>query len=200
MQFIKHNELLSKLDELEEIFKMERSHENLLNVVIMALYILQPPLRNDYYNIIFIDDIEQETDKKQNYIIKAGGLYNVIINKDAMSRNHGRDVIPIHNGRLTDILNIYTSTYGRINEPLFMNADGSAFSKNKITYILKKLFKRENKILTIENLRKAYIQYYYNLNRDNASRENLARRMRHSQNKADLIYAKSPKYAGIKFI
>jgi hypothetical protein len=188
--YITYGELLDKLEEVIYKYQKFKNYKNFVDVVLLALYVLQPPLRNDYYNIIFIDDIEQEKDKTKNYLLKTGSDYSLIINNDKVIKSHGRAVIPIKNLRLINILGGFIIRYVKPNEYLFMTENGEPYKKKRIQYILNQLFKSEGKVLTIYNLRSAYITNFYNLHKDLLSREELARQMRHSKSTAELIYYK----------
>lgn len=188
--YIKYGKLYEKVKDLYYTYLGNQNHDNLLNLLILGLYVLQPPLRNDYYNIIFIIDERQETDITKNYILRTGEEYSIILNKDKVTRSHGRGVIPIKNKLLKLILDEYIFKNIKPHDYLFKNKDGTPYTKRQIQYLLNQLFKSENKVLTIYNLRSAYISEYYNLHRDLYSRHELARYMRHSKNTAELIYYK----------
>jgi hypothetical protein len=188
--YITYDELLNKLKELISVYNDNPTDNNIKNVLIMALYTLQPPLRNDYYNMKIIYKDSEETDKKQNYILSINDSYYVIINNDKVINSHGRGEFIITNRILKNILNVYLKTHHPQNVYLFQNKDGTPYTKKQIQYIINKMFKSINKTLTIYNLRSAYITDFYNNNLDILSRSELADSMRHTKNTAELTYFK----------
>ena len=171
--FINYNQLLGKLDELEEIFNIKRNHESLINLLIFALYVLNPPLKNIYNDIIYINDEKQATDETKNYILKVDYEYTIIYN----ASKYKRVKMQIKSERLKNILNKYIFTYCKPNKYLFTNDEGKPYTKNRIKYILKVLLKVNNKALTIDYLRKTYIYYFRSVNTDLLERQELAQLM-----------------------
>lgn len=188
--YITYDELLKKLNILISIYNDNPTDINIKNVLILALYTLHPPLRNDYYNIKIIYKDNEETDKKQNYILSINDSYYLIINEDKVINSHGRGEIPILNNLLKNILNIYLKAHHPENVYLFQKKNGTPYTKKQIQYIINKMFKSINKTLTIYNLRSAYITDFYKKNLDILSRSNLADSMRHTKNTAELTYFK----------
>lgn len=188
--YIIYEDLINKLQSLIDIYNNERNYKNMVNLLILALYTLQPPLRNDYNDLIYITKDDQETNKTKNYILKSNSLYYIILNKDKVIKTHGRAEIPITNKFLIDLLNLYFDEYANTNKYLFQNTNGKPYTKRQIQYIINGYFKNEKKTLNIYNLRSAYITNYYKINQDIHSREELAGSMRHSRNTAELIYCK----------
>ena len=190
LNYINYNQLFEKLKKLYYIYISRNTHDDLLNLLILSLYVLHPPLRNDYHNIIFITDEKQETDKKANYILKSGDEYIIIINNDKVTKSHGRGVIKIKNSFLSATLDEYINKYTESKDYLFKNKNGTPYTKRQIQYIINQFFKSENKTLSIYNLRSAYISNFYNQHKDLLSRQELARQMRHSKNTAEMLYFK----------
>jgi hypothetical protein len=188
--YITYDELLKKLNILISIYNDDTTDANIKNVLILALYILHPPLRNDYYNMKIIYRDKDETDKKQNYILSINDSYYIIINNDKVINSHGRGEFPIMNKLLKNILNVYLKAHHPQNVYLFQRKDGTPNTKKQIQYIINKMFKSIDKTLTIYNLRSAYITDFYKKNLDIISRSNLADNMRHSKNIAELTYFK----------
>ena len=188
--YIKYEDLLKKLNMLISIYEAKPNDENIINLLILSLYVLHPPLRNDYANMKIITNDNQETDKKQNYLLHTNNNFYVIINNDKVHKSHGRGEIPILNKMLKQILNIYLTSHKPNNVYLFQNKNGNPFTKKQIQFRINKLFKDIDKTLTIYNLRSAYITNYYKNNLDILSRSNLASYMRHSKETAELTYFK----------
>lgn len=190
LNYVEYSELTKKLNELIKEYNAKQTMKNIINVLVLALYVLQPPLRNDYANLILINDEKEETDKTKNYLLKSKDIYYVILNNDKVKTSHGRGEIPITNKILIGILNLYLESYAKNNIYLFQNKNNKPYTKKQIQYIINKYFKNEHKTLNIYNLRSAYITDFYKNNLDLHSRGILADYMRHSKNTAELVYCK----------
>lgn len=186
--YIKYNELFLKLNDLVNTYNSNKTLKNILNLVILALYVLQPPLRNDYNNLLIIRNEDDEKSKNRNYLLIAHDMYYVIINKDKVSKTHGRAVIPIMNDTLINILNIYFESYATNNKYLLENPNGTPYTKRQVQYIINNLF--DNKVLNIYNLRSAYITNYYKNCPSLKDKKLLAHQMRHTELTAELVYCK----------
>jgi len=186
--YITYPELKNKLGELIDIFNKDRTLKNLLNVVVLGLYVLHPPLRNDYNNLTIIRKDDEEKDKTKNYILLANDTYYIIINKDKVYKTHGRSEIPITNDMLKHILNVYMDSYGKDNIYLLETKKGKPYTKRQVQYIINNLF--EDKVLNIYNLRSAYVTDYYKQCPPLADKKDLAYNMRHTADTAELIYCK----------
>ena len=180
-------QLFEKVNELINVYNNNPTEKNIIKLVILSLYVLHPPLRNDYYNmkIIFND---YEDDKKSNYLLITNNNMYVIINQDKVIKLHGRGEIPITNKTLKSILTIYINNYAFNNIYLFENTNETPFTKRQIKYYINNMFKK--KVLNIYNLRSAYISNFYKNNLDLLSRGILADSMRHSQKLAETVYCK----------
>ena len=176
--YIKYNELTDKVNELIRVYNNNPTEKNIIKLLVLSLYVLQPPLRNDYYNMKIIYN-DEDDDRKQNYILIDGNMYYVIINQDKVIKLHGRGEIPIMNQTLKNILDIYINNYAFANTYLFENNDKTPYKKYQIQYIINGMFKK--KLLNIYNLRSAYISNFYNNNPDLHNRLILADKMRHTQ-------------------
>lgn len=191
--YINYDVLFNKVNDLIYKYNHERTLKNIINLLVLSLYVLHPPLRNDYNDmkVIYNDD---DNDNKNNYLLidkeRNPNAYNfyVIINSDKVSTRAGSIEIPIINETLKSILYIYFNEYATNNIYLFQNKDDSPYTKRQIQYIINNYF--DDKRLNIYNLRSAYITNYYKLNHDYESRHNLALQMRHSKDTAELIYCK----------
>jgi len=185
--YIKYNELTDKVNELIRVYNNNPTEKNIIKLLVLSLYVLQPPLRNDYYNMKIIYN-DEDDDRKQNYILIDGNMYYVIINQDKVIKLHGRGEIPIMNQTLKNILDIYINNYAFANTYLFENNDKTPYKKYQIQYIINGMFKK--KLLNIYNLRSAYISDFYNKNLDLQNRLLLADKMRHTQKMAEITYCK----------
>ena len=187
--YIKYEDLLNKVNDLIYIYNDKPTFKNMLKLLLLSLYVLHPPLRNDY-NDLKIIRFDYEDDKINNFLLINNNNYYVILNKDKVINKHGRAEIPILNKTLKIILNIYFDEYASNNIYLFQNKNNKPYTKRQIQHYINSYFKNSNKILTIYNLRSAYISHFYINNLDILSRNELADNMRHSRQTAELNYCK----------
>jgi len=185
--YIKYEQLFEKVNELINVYNNNPTDKNIIKLVILSLYVLHPPLRNDYHNMKIIYN-DYEDDKKSNYLLITNNNMYVIINNDKVIKRHGRGEIPITNKTLKSILNQYINNYAFNNIYLFENTNETPFTKRQIKYYINNMFKK--KVLNIYNLRSAYISNFYRNNLDLLSRSILADSMRHSQKLAETVYCK----------
>lgn len=188
--YVKYDDLFNKVQTLIDVYNSNKTKKNIINLLILSLYVLQPPLRNNYNDIKLIYTDNQETDSKQNYLLITDNLMYVIINNDKVTNSHGRGEIPIPNKTLDYILRLYINSYAFNNTYLFENNNGTPFTKRQIQYIINNYFKNVNKILNIHCLRSAYITNFYKHNHSLISKNDLADKMRHTQRTSELIYCK----------
>lgn len=187
--YVIYDDLYNKVNELINIYNSNPTKKNMINLLILSLYVLHPPLRNDYNDLeVIYYDIHD--DHKTNYLLRTNNNYYVIINKDKVVNLHGRGEIPILNQTLKTMLDIYFELYAPNNVYLFERVHGVPMTKNQIKYIINQYFKNVNKTLNIYNLRSAYITNFYKNNLDIESRNNLAHKCRHSRETAEKTYCK----------
>lgn len=187
--YVIYSDLLNKVNELLKVYNDAPNYKNMINLLILSLYVLQPPLRNDYNDMKILRNGMRE-DRKYNYLLIDGSRYYIILNKDKVISKHGRAEISILNPLLKNILNVYFELYAQDNVYLFQDKNGLPYTKRQIQYIINKYFKNKNKVLNIYNLRSAYISAFYKSNLDIQNRNILADNMRHSRQTAELIYCK----------
>lgn len=187
--YVIYDDLINKVKELLKIYNDAPNYKNIINLLVLSLYVLHPPLRNDYNDMKILRNGMKE-DRKYNYLLIDGPRYYIIINKDKVISSHGRAEISILDPLLKNILNVYFELYAQDNIYLFQDKNGLPYTKRQIQYIINKYFKNKNKVLNIYNLRSAYISAFYKSNLDIQSRNILADNMRHSRQTAELIYCK----------
>ena len=156
--WLSFDEVKSKMNELEEkvnTFKdnkllNETNYNTLLSAVVLALYVYQPPRRNDYMNMDIINSnikgYEMNNDTNYLDLFKKEFLFN----KFKTSKKEGSLTIPISENMM-NLINIYMKFHPVIKgrkfnkhfqgTPFLMYYDGSEFDKvNCITRILNKIF------------------------------------------------------------
>jgi hypothetical protein len=187
--YVIYDDLYKKVNELINTYNSNPNKKNIINLLILSLYVLHPPLRNDYNDLEIIYD-DKHDDRKKNYLLRSNNMYYVIINNDKVIKLHGRAEIPIMDTTLRNILDIYFDLYIPTNKYLFERNPYIPYTKKQIQYKINQYFKNVNKTLTIYNLRSAYITNFYKNNLDILSRNNLAHDCRHSRETAEKTYCK----------
>ena len=187
--YIQYDELYERVNTLMSEYNESPTLKNIRRLIILALYVLHPPIRNDYYNMKIIYNVEDD-DKKNNFLLITDDYTNmdIIINQDKVINLHGPVYIPIENPLLKRIIKTYIKFYINKSIYLFENPNRSPYTKRQIQYIINKMF--DHKVLTIYNLRSAYITNFYNNHLGLLERSNLAKYMRHGKNTAELNYYK----------
>lgn len=187
--YIKYDDLFNKVQTLINVYNDNQNEKNIIKLLILSLYVLHPPLRNDYHNMkIIFNSVDDDYTNNFLLVDVLKNNYYVIINNDKVIKRHGRGEIPITNITLKNILDLYVNNYAFNNTYLFENKDGTPYTKRQIKYIINNMFNK--KTLNIYNLRSAYISNYYKNHHDLISRGILADYMRHSQKLAEVSYCK----------
>ena len=187
--YVEYNDLQDKLKKLINTYTLKPTLKNIQKALILALYVLQPPLRNDYNDLKIINN-DDEINDDNNYLLRHGEKYYIIINNDKVIKKHNTAEIPILDATLKRLLDLYINTYVPNNIYLFQTKNNKPYTKRQTQNLISGLFKDENKILTFHNLRSAYITHFYKNNLDIQSRNILADKMRHSRQTAELVYCK----------
>lgn len=187
--YVDYNDLQDKLKKLINAYTLKPTLKNIQKALILALYVLQPPLRNDYNDLKIINN-DDEINDDHNYLLRHGEKYYIIINNDKVIKKHNTAEIPILDATLKRLLDLYINTYVPNNIYLFQTKNNKPYTKRQTQTLISGLFKDENKILTFHNLRSAYITHFYKNNLDIQSRNILADKMRHSRQTAELVYCK----------
>jgi integrase len=146
-------EVESRLKELEEeVLKFAKSKmittaqwNTLLSFVVLALYTLVPPRRNqDYQDLYVVKKGADKLEKDKNYYDLATKKF--IFNKYKTSKAHGAQEVEAPEA-LQNILALYMKLHpnkDKTEKKLLVNADGSALSSvNSITRILNKIFGKQ---------------------------------------------------------
>ena len=138
----------------EEVVKFAKSKmitssqwNTLLGYVILSLYTLLPPRRNqDYQDLYVVKKWTKDMDNEKNYYDVSGKKF--IFNKYKTSKAHGMQEVDIKDAEnLQAILAVYMKLHpnkDKTEKRLLVNADGSALSSvNSITRILNKIFGKQ---------------------------------------------------------
>lgn len=155
------NEIMEKRDELETSVRQElkgvrfkdmdkRNHYNiLLNLVVLSLYTLIPPRRNDYATMEIIMNEEDAKDDNMNYLVFNDSKF--IYNNYKTSGKFGKQEMDIP-PKLMNVIKLYIRFHPLLQTKtktypvrFLVMADGKSVPKNNgITRILNRIFKNKN--------------------------------------------------------
>ena len=191
-----HEDLLDKLSELKDKYNDDPSISNGYRYLGLALYVLHPPIRNNYHNM----KIETKG-KKQNCLLKSTNInylhktengYTVILNNDKVSNKRGSSIIPIDNKELIAIIDESLERFPRKYLFTLINDIKKPMSREYFGNVLiKTLFDGKN--TGINNFRSSYVSFVYSQQPTLKAKKVLAERMRHSHTIAEQAYNKLKK-------
>lgn len=136
------NKAIDKIKDIKISKNMSKDdYNNLLDVVVLGLYVYHPPRRNsDYLDMEVVNKYKDDMSKDKNYLDLSKKKF--IFNKYKSMKKHGQQIEDINNDYL-HYLNMYLK-YWKLkkstNNSLLKNYEDANFQINGITYILNKLF------------------------------------------------------------
>ena len=137
----KHEELKERVKALPERLT-ESQYNHLLEYTILSLYVLLPPRRNDYQNMLIVKEAPEDTTK--NYLELSTNRF--IFNKFKTSKREGQLIVDIP-AELFAVINTYLNHHPLLKgkhtlpQPFLVYADGRPLTAtNSITRILNKIF------------------------------------------------------------
>lgn len=162
--------------------------------LLLSLLILQPPLRTSFYNSAKLLQTLDANNKKDNYIYlnrrgKVHAYY--FVNNDKainyklykMDKNLSR--ILIEDDKLSNLINDSFTKYPR---SYLFEMNKKPISQTTLLRMLRNITKVDG--LTFDIMRSSYITWFYKNNKQYGKRDDLSRRMRHSQATASKNYLK----------
>lgn len=186
----RHNELAEAVAQIGKGKMLTTANWNaLLAYVILSLYVLLPPRRNqDYQDLYIVKKWDDKLSKDKNYYDMTA--HKFIFNKFKTAKSHGvQEVSLADNKPLADVLALYIKLHpskGKGEMRFLVNADGSALgSVNSITRILNKIF---GKHIGSSMLRHIYITHKYGDAKKEMEKD--AEAMGHSVAEQQLVYNK----------
>ena len=195
LNWVPNEIIVAKRDELEK--EHIKDPKNVLihfQYLVLCLYTLEPPKRQEYKNMMIITNNSQD-DKLNNFILHTNTKSYIIINKDKVTKYYGSIKLELTNilhKVITKSLKIYPRKYilsltSNPNTPI---------KKQGLENLLKSIFDDVN--LSVNILRGSYITEFYSHTNDSLDQKiNLAKRMRHSQKTAEEFYKKVTDYTKI---
>ena len=181
--YITHDELKMKIDELEP-YKNDSKKDNYMHLF-LSLYYYQPPLRNNYIDMVIKKGDPNKyinEDDDINYMVLYNGKWHSVINKDKVSNIYGSLIIPIIRDELNDIISDSLKKFKR--DILFEGYDPINWRK----HIAPSIFKPKS--VSIDILRSSYINWFYEQKPSLGAKKELASMMRHSKDTAERSYCK----------
>ena len=163
-------------DKLDKLTELQYNH--LLKYVVLSLYILMEPRRNEYKNTYLIKKYDDKLSDNYNYISLDDKEF--IFNQFKTKKKYGQQIIKFNND-LYDVIKLYLKFHplnkndNSYNIPFLVYYDGKPFKDvNSITRILSSVHDGLGSSL----IRHIYLSYKYN--DVNKEKEDTALKMAHS--------------------
>ena len=163
--------------------------------VVLSLYSLIPPRRNEYATMKIINkkdylELDKEDLKKNNYLVnlsKINKMFSYGSDKVKSKIEGGHNTITVPK-ELNTVLNLWMH-FNKSDDLLVTQQGGMGMTKNQLTLLLNKIFKP--KMISTSMLRKIYLTHTFGDEADrNAKKEKIAEDMNHSKKTAEDIYIK----------
>lgn len=143
----------------DKIVKMHKRYKNKNSTeyVLLSLYILRPPRRREYYNVVIKKSEPKKLNTAINYLILPKGQSSYFIfNKYKTSKTYGTQ--KLKNKKALDVI---LKKYIIDNKKKYGDNLLGLTSATRVSQILSSLFKQEiNKNISVDILRHSYISWY----------------------------------------
>jgi site-specific recombinase XerD len=154
------------------VMQKDTSFSKFRNVLLLALYGLQPPVRIGNYEAMEYRDggkmkrAGKSLPKTKNYIIHEGpGKYQMIFNVYKTAKSVGQQVHDVSNPTLSKMLDMWFDKYNKERKYLLVNLDGKPMSQTGITNAMKGESKRLlSKELTANSFRHIFLTWFLSTN------------------------------------
>jgi hypothetical protein len=169
--YIAWEEVMRKLGELEY-----GSVQHLL----LAMYVLEPPKRQDYGALkVYIEGRGEVRDVGNYLVLRSGKKALLVMNEYKTAKKYDKKEFEL-SVELTKLVNHSIRT--RPREYLFVNREGRAFSKESFAKFTGRVFKGifGGRNVTVNTLRHSIIKYTLEHQNKHSDRERLSDRMCHS--------------------
>jgi hypothetical protein len=185
----KQKELVGKIKKIKEI--NETNYDLMLQGVVLSLYTLLPPRRNEYKDMKIIYKYDENLPKENYYSVSENKFY---FNKYKTAKKYGLEILDIPQ-ELTKILKRYLKYHPELKEKIdkkgktynfLVNYNGEALNQvNSITRILNRIF---GKAISSSMLRNIYLTDKYSDIKQEMIKD--AKAMGHSTSTAQRVYTK----------
>ena len=185
--YVSLEDVIKRREYYKNLFERDKHNaKNNLSWVLLSLYTMQPPLRQDYKDMQIVDVLPKN--KKENYLWRKGIEYYIVIRKDKVVKSHGAAQFELSD-QLNNVINESLEAFPR-KYILSTQRDGSKpIQKKGFESLLRQCF--PGKHVNVDILRSAYVTYFYNDPRINLKmKHELANKMRQSASVAEREYRK----------
>jgi len=189
-----HSYFMEILEQYKSTYKT-LPYKEFIKILALALPVLQPPLRTDFYTTVKIIYNSKQNDKVGNFIFinRKTKQINYIVNDDKVTKSKYYNmrpelkIIQITDPFLKEML-FYTTQEPR--EYLFQSRLDFEEPISQNTFL--SWLRSVSMVPNINNnmLRSSYVNWFYENNKTQKEREKLAHLMRHSVNAAQTYYLK----------
>ena len=186
--FMKWEDIVTFYQDLKKSFN-RADYNSFLEFVIVSLYVLHPPVRADYANMmIFIDDSHIPLEYVDNYCVLQTNP-RFVFNKYKNSKSKGTTIINIDpelHDILLDWMEINTSNY-LLSSYFKSKNEYNVFTEGTLCRRISLIFNKYNNIpVTINTLRHSFISYMSKHEMEQHSKkQDTAQKMMHSSMMAD---------------
>jgi integrase len=200
------DEVISLRDNLSKKLKKEgikmtstdisKSNFDLLQqYLVLSLYTMQAPRRNEYATMKIINkkeylDLDKEDLKKNNYLVnlsKTNKLFSYGSDKVKSKIEGGSNTVNITK-ELNTVLNLWLH-FNKSDNLLVTQQGGMGMTKNQLTLLLNRIFKP--KMISTSMLRKIYLTNMFGDEAErNSKKEKIAEEMNHSIGQVQNLYIK----------
>ena len=163
--------------------------------LVLSLYTMQAPRRNEYATMKIINkkeylDLDKEDLKKNNYLVttsKTNKLFSYGSDKVKSKIEGGSNTINISK-ELNSVLNLWLH-FNKSDNLLVTQQGGMGMTKNQLTLLLNRIFKP--KMISTSMLRKIYLTNMFGDEAErNSKKEKIAEEMNHSMGQVQNLYIK----------
>lgn len=135
-----YNQLQERVNDITKPLFQRGAKQDLTDHLILSLYVLSPPRRNqDYYYMKLDTERKQKDDEDFNYYRPAENKF--IFNKYKTKKNYGVETIAV-NTQLRKVLDNYIDLFGLVDGDFLLYNDRNRGGGNAITKSLNRVFKR----------------------------------------------------------
>jgi len=144
--------------------------KNIKDKVILALYTLFPPRRNDYTNMLVVDTFDKTKADTQNYLVVLGDTMFFVFNEYKTAKTYGSQTFSVPKE-----LDAILRPYARVGSPLFDMTD-KYFSE----YLARLTFSCVEKRVSINGFRHSFISHFLSGKPTPQERQSISNMMSHS--------------------
>lgn len=192
LNWVPYDIIIKKRNELEKDTKKDPNNIFLhFQYLVLCLYTLEPPIRQEYKNMMIINRADQN-DKINNFLLHTNTKSFIIINNDKVSKHYEAATFNLSN-RLHKIISKSLKMFPRKYILSLITNPNSPINKQGFEKLLKSIFNDVH--LSVDILRASYITEFYSHPQVSLQEKiALAKRMRHSQKTAEDFYKKVTSY------